>query len=40
MKKGQMLIFLATQKAHGSPVIEGDDVDGERAAVVFKHVLC
>jgi hypothetical protein len=37
MKKGQMLIFMATQKAHGSPIIEGDD--GARFSATFTYGL-
>jgi hypothetical protein len=36
MKKGQMFIFVASQKAHGSPIIGGDD--GARFSVVFTYV--
>jgi hypothetical protein len=37
MKKGQMLIFVASQTAHGSPIIGGDD--GARFSVVFGYGL-
>jgi hypothetical protein len=35
MKKGQMLLFLASQTGHGSPIIGGDD--GARVSASFAY---
>jgi hypothetical protein len=37
MKKGQMLIFLASQRAHGSPIIEGNN--DPRFSAVFGYMI-